>query len=296
MKKLFLYLLLGVCCGSAVAQTAGDEDKEMLNRGKQRDQALIDEAKNGWWAASMKTHEQRIAWWREAKFGMFIHWGIYSLPGGEWKGVKVSGYAEHLMRKEKILRKDYIDLAHQFNPVLFNAEEWILHAKQAGMKYFIITSEHHDGFAMFDSKVSDFTIVKQTPFKRDPMAELAAAAKKHGIKFGFYYSHAFDWEHPDAPGNDWEYKNPGGDLNLYDGRNWYDLHPDLLPKAVKYVNEKAIPQIKELLVKYHPDIIWFDTPQKLPLSENIRILKAIRETDANVVVNGRLARYGGGNF
>ena len=296
MKKLFLYTIAILTSCVTIAQTAGDEDKEMLNRGKQRDQALIDEAKNGWWTASMKTHEQRIAWWREAKFGMFIHWGIYSLPGGEWKGAKVSGYAEHLMRKEKILRKDYLDLAHQFNPVLFNAEEWILHAKQAGMKYFIITSKHHDGFAMFDSKVSDFTIVKQTPFKRDPMAELAAAAKKYGVKFGFYYSHAFDWEHPDAPGNDWEYKNPGGDLNLYDGRNWYDLHPDLLPKAVKYVNEKAIPQIKELLVKYHPDIIWFDTQQKLPLSENIRILKAIRETDANVVVNGRLARYGGGNF
>jgi alpha-L-fucosidase len=82
------------------------------------------------------------------------------------------------------------------------------HAKKAGMKYFIITAKHHDGFAMFDSKVSDFTIIKQTPFKRDPMAELAAAAKKYGIKFGFYYSHAFDWEHPDAPGNDWEYKNP----------------------------------------------------------------------------------------
>ena len=164
---------------------------------------------NGWWTASMKTHEQRIQWWRQAKFGMFIHWGIYSLPGGEWKGKKVSGYAEHLMRKEKISRKEYLDLAHQFNPVKFNAEEWILNAKKAGMKYFIITSKHHDGFAMYDSKVSDFDIMDQTPFKRDPMAELAAAAKKHGIKFGFYYSHAFDWEHPDAPGNDWEYKNPG---------------------------------------------------------------------------------------
>jgi alpha-L-fucosidase len=274
----------------------GDEDKDMLNRGKERDQLVIDKAKNGWWTASMKTHDQRIQWWQEAKFGMFIHWGVYSLPGGEWKGKKVSGYAEHLMRKERILRKDYLELAHQFNPVKFNAEEWILHAKKAGMKYFIITSKHHDGFAMFDSKVSDFDIMDQTPFKRDPMAELAAAAKKYGIKFGFYYSHAFDWEHPDAPGNDWEYKNPGGDSNLYGGRNWYDLHPELLPKAVKYVNEKAIPQIKELLIKYHPDIIWFDTPQKLPLSENIRILEAIRETDPNVVVNGRLARSAAGNF
>jgi hypothetical protein len=125
------------------------------------------------------------------------------------------------------------------------------------------------------------------------MKELAAACKKYGVKFGFYYSHAFDWEHPDAPGNDWEYKNPGGDLNLYGGGNWYDVHPELLPKAKKYVDEKAIPQIKELLTQYHPDILWFDTPHKLPLSENVRILEAIRATDPNVVVNGRLVRAGG---
>jgi len=234
----------------------------------------------------------RLAWWREAKFGMFIHWGIYSLPGGEWKGKKVSGYAEHLMRKEKITRKEYLELAHQFNPTKFNADEWILHAKNAGMRYFIITAKHHDGFAMYDSKVSDFDIIDQSAFHRDPMAELAAAAKKHGIKFGFYYSHAFDWEHPDAPGNDWEYNNPGGD-KLLGGANWYDTHPEWIPKAVKYVNEKAIPQIKELIAKYHPDILWFDTPQKLPLSENKRILDTIRAVDPNVVVNGRLVRNGG---
>src|SRR5215203_684622 len=296
MKKLFIYIILAVIACKVSPQTTGDEDKEMLNKGKERDQKAIDDAKKGWYTASMKTHEQRIQWWREAKFGMFIHWGIYSLPGGEWKGKKVSGYAEHLMRKEKISRADYLDLAHQFNPVNFNAEEWILNAKKAGMKYFIITAKHHDGFAMYDSKVSDFTIARQTSFKRDPMAEIAAAAKKHGIKFGFYYSHAFDWEHPDAPGNDWEYKNPGGDLNLYGGREWYDLHPELLEKAKKYVDEKAIPQIRELVKKYHPDVLWFDTPQKLPLSENIRIFKSIRETDSNVVVNGRLVRFADSNF
>ena len=291
IAPVFLFLGSGLC-----AQTTGNEDTEMLNIGKKRDQQAIDEAVNGWWTASMENHAERIKWWKDAKFGMFIHWGIYSLPGGEWKGKKISGYAEHLMRKEKIYRKEYLELAHQFNPINFNAEQWILHAKNAGMKYFIITAKHHDGFAMYDSKVGDFDISEQTLFKRDPMAELAAAAKKHGIRFGFYYSHAFDWEHPVAPGNDWEYKNPGGDLNLFGGRDWYNLHPELLLKAQKYVDEKAIPQIRELLYKYHPDILWFDTPHKLPLSENIRILKAIRETDPNVVVNGRLVRSANANF
>ncbi|WP_448699204.1 alpha-L-fucosidase [Mucilaginibacter sp. AW1-3] len=289
-----LICTLGFGSTIANAQNKGDEDKTMANDVKNRDQKAIDEAKNGWWTASMKTHDSRVEWWREARFGMFIHWGIYSLPGGEWKGKKVSGYAEHLMRKERIPRAEYLQLAHQFNPVKFNADTWVKTAKAAGMRYMIITAKHHDGFAMFNSDVTDYNVVKQTAWKHDPMADLSAACKKYGIKFGFYYSHAFDWEHPDAPGNDWEYGNPGGDQNLFGGRDWYDLHPELLPKAVNYVNVKAIPQIKELITRYHPDILWFDTPQKLPLSENIRILKAIRETDPNVVVNGRLARGGGG--
>ncbi|WP_205702897.1 alpha-L-fucosidase [Botryobacter ruber] len=291
MNTLLLSVLLLVSA-PVWAQVAGDEDANMFNQAKARDQKAIDEAVNGWNAEAMKTHDSRIQWWRDAKFGMFIHWGVYSLPGGEYKGKKVSGYAEHLMRKEKITRADYLELASQFNPVKFNAEEWVKAAQQAGMKYFIVTAKHHDGFAMYDSKVSDFDIIDKTPFKRDPMAELAAACRKHGMKFGFYYSHAFDWEHPDAPGNDWEYKNPGGDLLLHGGANWFDASPHLLPKAVKYVNEKAIPQIHELITKYQPDILWFDTPHKLPLSENLRILKFIRETAPNVVVNGRLARSG----
>ncbi|HEX2628309.1 MAG TPA: alpha-L-fucosidase, partial [Chitinophagaceae bacterium] len=293
--KLFAILIFLSIVIAPKVHAQGDEDKEMFNRAKQRDQQAIDEAVKGWYTTSMRSLEQRIAWWREAKFGMFIHWGIYSLPGGEWNGKKISGYAEHLMRKEKISRKDYLKLAHEFNPHNFNAEQWILAAKNAGMKYFVITAKHHDGFAMYDSKVSEFDLGDQTAFEHDPLAELAAAAKKHGIKFGFYYSHAFDWEHPDAPGNDWEYNNPGGD-KLIGGTNWYDQHPDWLPKAMKYVDAKAIPQIKELINKYHPDILWFDTPQKLPLSENIRILKAIRETDSTIVVNGRLVRSAGANF
>lgn len=277
-KNISLFLLLLLLCSTAQSQVSGDEDVNMFNQALQRDQKAIDAATAGWWRKSMKTHDQRIAWWREARFGMFIHWGLYSNPAGEWKGKKVNGYSEHLMRKEKITRAAYLDLAHEFNPLKFNAEEWILKAKNAGVGYFIITAKHHDGFAMYDSKVSDFNVMQQTPFKRDPMAELAAAAKKYNMKFGFYYSHAFDWEHPDAPGNDWEYQNPGGD-KLLGGANWFDSHPEWLPKAVKYVDQKAIPQIKELINKYHPDILWFDTPHKLPLSENLRILEAIRETD-----------------
>jgi alpha-L-fucosidase len=166
----------------------------------------------------------------------------------------------------------------------------VKNAKAAGMNYFIITAKHHDGFAMYDSKVSDFNIMQQTAWKHDPMADLSAACKKYGVKFGFYYSHAFDWEHPDAPGNDWEYQNPGGDLNLFGGRNWYDVHPELLAKAVKYVNKKRSRRSKNYSSNTTRIFCGSIHRRNYRLSENIRILKAIRETDPNVVVNGRLVR------
>ncbi|MFL9484000.1 alpha-L-fucosidase [Chitinophagaceae bacterium LWZ2-11] len=296
MKQKIYYLFIALSFLSQTALHAQGDEANMFNKAQQRDQKAVKDAVTDWWVASMKNHDKRVQWWRDARFGMFIHWGIYSLPGGEWKGKKVSGYAEHLMRKEQITRAEYLDLAHQFDPVKFDADKWVSDAKNAGMKYIIITAKHHDGFAMYDSKVSDFNIVQQTAWKHDPMADLSAACKKYGIKFGFYYSHAFDWEHPDAPGNDWEYNNPGGDKNLFGGANWFDQHPELLPKAQQYVTQKAIPQIQELINKYHPDILWFDTPGKLPLSENIRVLQAIRALDLNVVVNGRLVRSASANF
>jgi len=277
------------------AQNKGDEARKMYNDKSPRDQKAINEALDGWWSASMKLHDERLEWWRDARFGMFIHWGVSAVPGGEWKGQTIHGYAEHLMRIMRISKAEYTELAKQFKPTDFVAETWVKSAKAAGMRYFIVTAKHHDGLAMYNSEYSDFDL-SMTPFKRDPMAELAAACRKYGLKFGFYYSHAFDWEHPDAPGNDWEFNNPGGDKNLFGGRNWFEHHPELIPKAVKYVNEKSIPQIKELIRRYNPDILWFDTPHKLPFSENLRILEEIRKVAPDIVVNGRLASIGSMNF
>src|SRR5882724_6945295 len=140
--------------------------------------------------------DARMAWWREAKFGMFIHWGVYSVPAGIYHDKAVPGIGEWIMNKGKIPMAEYQQFAKQFNPVKFNADEWVAIAKNAGMKYIVITSKHHDGFAMFGSKVSPYNIVDATPFKRDPLKELAAACEKNGIKLGFYYSQAQDWHHP----------------------------------------------------------------------------------------------------
>ena len=297
--KNILALIFSTCTLVSIAQiqhaNRGNEARDMFNDPTTRDQEAISAAENGWWRQSLAGQGQRIKKWKEATFGMFVHWGVYAQYGNIWKGKPGGGYAEHLMRVMQIPRAEYLDSAKRFNPKKFDAEEWVLLAKNAGMKYFIITAKHHDGFAIYPSQYASNYSLKSTAFKRDPLAELAVACRKHGLLFGFYYSHAFDWEHPDAPGNDWDYHNPGGD-KLLGGADWFDNHPEWLPKAKRYVDEKAIPQIKELIHNYHPDLLWFDTPHKLPLSENLRILKAIRDTDPNIVVNGRLARTGNQNY
>src|SRR5262245_42872993 len=127
----------------------------------ERDRKAAEEALAGWWPISMQNHEQRIAWWREARFGCFMHWGVYSGPGGEWEGQPFKGYAEHLMRIKKIPRERYVkEVVAKFNPTLFDAGEWVRTIKNAGMRYLVITAKHHDGFAMYDSQVSDYNIVK----------------------------------------------------------------------------------------------------------------------------------------
>jgi alpha-L-fucosidase len=289
---LFLsFVLSGIAVRALAAETRTAFDEEATAR------KAMQEADEGWWSDSMRTKDQRIAWWRDARFGCFMHWGVYSVLDGEWQGKPVSGYAEHIQRKMKIDQATYRrEAVEKFNPVAFNADEWAALLKRAGMRYLIITSKHHDGFAMFDSDVSDYNVIDATPFRRDPMRELADACRRQGIKFGFYYSQAFDWGEKDGAGNDWEFKNPGGD-RLIGGKNWWETIPEEFPRIQeKYVNAKSIPQVKELVAKYDPDILWFDTSSKLPFSENLRILKAIRGVDNHVVVNGRLARGHGRNF
>jgi alpha-L-fucosidase len=262
-----------------------------------RDRAAIQQAEASFVKSASATRDQRLAWWRNAKFGCFIHWGVYSGPGGEWDGKPCSGYAEHLMRIKKIPLAVYKErVVAPFNPTRFDADAWVSLIKSAGMRYLIITAKHHDGFAMWPSKVSKHNIHDATKFQRDPMKELSEACKRAGIRFGFYYSHAFELGRSTTPGNDWDYDNPGGDRKLHGGDTWYDRHPELLEKARRYVDRKAIPQVRELIRMYHPDILWFDAPQKLPVSEQLHVVQAVREADPSIVINGRAARSGSQQF
>jgi alpha-L-fucosidase len=200
-------------------------------------------------AASPETkaeRDARMAWWRDARFGMFIHWGLYAVPAGEYKGQRSKEIGEWIMSWANIPRAEYEHFADEFNPVKFDAAAWVATAKNAGMKYIVITSKHHDGFAIYDSAVSDYDIVDRTPYKKDPVAELAAETKKAGLKFCFYYS-IMDWHHPsqfvDAPGKD---RTAGNHQN--------QMLPGQKPVYVAYMKS----QLKELVTKYDPAVLWFD--------------------------------------
>jgi hypothetical protein len=263
----------------------------------ERDAAAAREAQEGWYAQALKTRDERLQWWRDARFGCFIHWGAYSVLGGQWKGQPNPGYAEHIMRVDRIPLAVYRqEVAAHFHPDAFDAQAWVRLIKAAGMRYVVITSKHHDGFALWPSTASAYNIRDVAHFDRDPLRELVDAARAQGLRVGFYYSHAFDWQDPDAPGNDWDYDNPGGDRQLHGGRDWWNADPEFLTRTDHYIHAKVIPQLQELITRYHPDILWFDTPGKLPFFQQAQIVEAVRKADPDVVINGRAARSGNLNL
>jgi len=236
-----------------------------------------DAAKSSSSDAGNLTQDERMQWWREARFGMFIHWGLYAVPAGEWKGERIKGIGEWIMERADIPVAEYEPLAGQFNPVKFNADQWARIAKNAGMKYIVITSKHHDGFCLWDSKVTDYDIIDATPFGRDILKELSKACKKHGIRLCFYHS-IMDWHHPDAQAP--FYPN-------YNDRNRTN------PNFGRYVETYMKPQLRELITEYGPlGVLWFDgewikdwtEPQGKDLYEYVRALQP------DIIVNNRVGK------
>ncbi len=215
-------------------------------------------------------HDARMQWWREARFGMFIHWGLYSIPAGEWKGR--TDHAEWIRTTAQIPLAEYEGFVSQFNPVKFNADEWVRTAKAAGVKYIVITSKHHDGFCLFDSKYTDFDVAS-TPFHRDILKELADACHRQDIKICFYHS-IMDWHHPDyLPRRDWEKDRTteGADFNRY----------------VTYMKN----ELRELLTNYGDiGVLWFDGEWENTWNQDYgRDLYAyVRSLQPKIIVNNRV--------
>ena len=226
--------------------------------------------------AQQITDQQRMEWWTAARFGMFVHWGIYSVPAGFYKGVAQTNSAEWIMNKGKIPLAEYQKYADLFNPTQFDAKKFVSLAKEAGMKYIVITSKHHDGFSMFHSKCNPFNIVDATPFKRDVLKELSEECAKQGIKFGFYYSQAQDWSHPGGVGNTWDKKMQHVSRDVY-------------------VREKALPEVNQLLTEYGKiAIFWWDTPRAMSKEVIDSLYHVTTDLQPEIITNDRLgANYRG---
>ena len=209
-------------------------------------------------------------WYSDAKFAMFIHWGLYSGPGGIWEGEHYYGISEWLMNRAKISVADYEKLATNFNPTEYDANEIAKLAADAGMKYIVITAKHHDGFAMYDSKACDFNITDMTPWGVDPMKELSAACRDAGLGFGFYYSHNQDWTFPGGNGGP-KVDEDGNAANFDD-----------------YFTKKCLPQVEELTTEYGPiEIIWFDTPGRMAKEYVEQLVNVVRKNQPKALVSGR---------
>jgi alpha-L-fucosidase len=218
-----------------------------------------------------KTLKEQIAWWEEARFGMFIHWGLYAVPQGIWNGEEIPGIGEWIMYRARIPVAEYEKLAAKFNPTKFDAKAWVSLAKRAGMKYLVITAKHHDGFAMYRSKTSAYNIVDATPWGKDPMKKLATACRSAGIKFCFYYSQDQDWHEPGGRGNTW------------------DFEPLTDEAFARYLENKVKPQLRELLTQYGEiGLIWFDTPGIITKKQSLELKRFVHSIQPECLVSGRV--------
>ncbi len=224
--------------------------------------------------ASPANDGARTAWFREARFGMFVHWGIYAVPAGEWNGRYHTQGGEWLQRIASIPIADYKALGPKFTADHYDPKAWAALAREAGMKYVVITAKHHDGLALYDSAASDWNVVKATAAGRDLLAPLAAAVRAEGLRFGAYYSQSQDWT------------NPGGG-NYGDAKRW---DPAQLGDYDTYLKNVAVPQVREILSSYHPDIIWWDTPVGMTPERVKPFADALAELAPDIISNNRLGQ------
>ena len=222
--------------------------------------------------------DARMAWWREAKFGLFIHWGVYAVPAGQYG--KQAGYGEWIMHQGQISVAEYKGFAEKFNPVKYNPTTWAQLAREAGMRYVVITAKHHDGFALFPSAASSWNVVEASPYKKDLLGPLVDAVRAEGLKMGFYYSHSQDWV------------NPGGHKRDYTGeKSGTGWDPAQAGNFDNYLKTVAVPQVRELLTRWQPDVLWYDMQREIT-PERAAPLNALKSLRPGLITNDRL----GGGF
>lgn len=267
MKKVNIILIIVL-----TIMTFSCKDQQRITE-TQKEQVMVDYLKE-----SKKAFDDRMEWWRDSRFGMFIHWGPYSVLGGNYKGEETKKIGEWIMKNMQIPIADYEVYAKEFNPKDFDAKQWVSIMKNAGMKYVVITSKHHDGFALWDSKVSNYDMVDFSDYGKDILKSLSVACKEEGIKFGVYYS-IMDWHHPYAQSKSYIANNNNDKDSL-------KLNPDF----PIYVRDYLKPQLKELIDDYDPEIIWFDGEWIPDYTHEmgLDIYQYLRELKPNIIINNRV--------
>lgn len=250
------------------------------------------------------SQDVKMEWWRDARFGMFIHFGVYAQFGGVYQGhEQIVKNGEWLMNRMKVPVQEYKDMAKNFNPAKYNAEAWVKMAKDAGMKYIVITAKHHDGFALFNTKASDWNIIEASPYGKDLIKPLAEACKKHGIKFGIYYSQSQDWTNPGGITGRREMKqgwlNPDAEkIDAYTLAHNGSWDPAQQTKTFDdYFNNVSYPQVKELLSNYGDvSVLWWDTPGGLSPEHAKKMSEMVKNLQPNIITNDRLGGKLPGDF
>ncbi len=260
---LLFSLILMFACGGEKQTTAGETTAEKTVN-------YLEE--------TQQEREARMEWWKEARFGMFIHWGLYAVPAGEWNGQRTDRIGEWIMDHLNIPIAEYEKFAPQFNPVDYDPEKWVSIAKNAGMKYIVITSKHHDGFALWDSKVTEWDVVDATPYGKDLLRPLAEACEAQGIKLCFYHS-IMDWHHPDAQAIHEPNYNQGGEST------------EVNPNFERYLENYLKPQLKELLTNYGDiGVLWFDGEWIPDYTSAMGrdVYQFVRNLQPDIIINNRV--------
>jgi alpha-L-fucosidase len=246
---------------SSCQESKNDHNEEQLT-----EESILNESKEDF--------DRRMEWWRDNKFGMFIHWGPYAVPAGIYRGKEVDATGEWIMNVGKIPVEEYEAYARNFNPARYDADRWVQVARDAGIKYIVITSKHHDGFSLWDSKVSGYDVMDFSPIKRDLLGELKKACDKYDVKLCFYHS-IMDWHHPDAQAPHYP------DYNTDKKKN---------PDFDRYVNSYLKPQLAELVEKYDPDLLWFDGEwiPEWTHEHGVELYSYLRKMKPGLIINNRV--------
>jgi alpha-L-fucosidase len=275
MKNLIKSMTVAVVLGIILSSCGGQQSAQSEQKADSTATPTPQTAMKDYLKETQEEKDARLKWWKDARFGMFIHWGLYAIPAGQHKDsiLRQDQIGEWIMHSANIPIPEYEEYGKQFNPTKYDAKEWVRIAKDAGMKYIVITSKHHDGFSLWDSKVTEYDIMDFAPYKKDILRALAEECKAQGVTLCFYHS-IMDWHHPDAKAKNYEHQTTAN------------------PNWEKYREEYLKPQLAELIKNYDPAVLWFDGEwiEEWTEPQGKDLYNFVRNQKPNILINNRVGK------